>query len=200
MRPICAAFSAGTMSPVSSISIAALRGTLRDSATIGVEQNRPMSTPGVANLAADGGDRQIAGRHQLAAGGGGGALHRGDHRLRQVDDLLHHGAARRHDVREIGAAAVGVAAPRGQFLHVVAGAEGRAHWPPAPRRGCSCRRRCRARPSASAASSASDRLLRAAGRLSVSTAIVAVALAQQHGRGGLGAQARSVSMLMGGDT
>ncbi len=40
------------MSPVSSISIAALRATLRDSATIGVEQNRPMSTPGVANLAA----------------------------------------------------------------------------------------------------------------------------------------------------
>src|SRR5258706_15887028 len=39
------------MSPVSSISIACLRGTLRDSATIGVEQNRPICTPGVANLA-----------------------------------------------------------------------------------------------------------------------------------------------------
>ena len=37
---------------MSSISIAALRDTLRDSATIGVEQNRPMLTPGVANFAA----------------------------------------------------------------------------------------------------------------------------------------------------
>src|SRR5260221_9250766 len=39
------------MSPVSSISMACLRGTLRDSATIGVEQNNPMCTPGVAKLA-----------------------------------------------------------------------------------------------------------------------------------------------------
>ena len=39
------------MSPVSSISIACLRATLRDSATIGVEQNRPISTPGVAKPA-----------------------------------------------------------------------------------------------------------------------------------------------------
>ena len=39
------------MSLVSSISIAALRPTARDSATIGVEQNRPMLTPGVANRA-----------------------------------------------------------------------------------------------------------------------------------------------------
>ncbi len=39
------------MSPVSSISIAALRPTARDSATIGVEQNRPRLTPGVAKRA-----------------------------------------------------------------------------------------------------------------------------------------------------
>ena len=32
--------------------MACLRDTLRDSATIGVEQNRPMLTPGVANFAA----------------------------------------------------------------------------------------------------------------------------------------------------
>ncbi len=31
--------------------MACLRATLRDSATIGVEQNRPMSTPGVAKPA-----------------------------------------------------------------------------------------------------------------------------------------------------
>src|SRR5580692_3438414 len=42
---------AETGSPVSSISIACLRGTLRDSATIGVEQNSPISTPGVAKVA-----------------------------------------------------------------------------------------------------------------------------------------------------
>ena len=47
-----AASSAEINSPVSSISIACLRDTLRDSATIGVEQNSPILTPGVANLAA----------------------------------------------------------------------------------------------------------------------------------------------------
>ena len=36
---------------MSSISIAALRPTARESATIGVEQNRPIFTPGVANRA-----------------------------------------------------------------------------------------------------------------------------------------------------
>jgi hypothetical protein len=45
---MAAAFSAEMMSPVSSIAMACLRATLRDSATMGVEQNRPMSTPGVA--------------------------------------------------------------------------------------------------------------------------------------------------------
>ncbi len=62
ISPMRAASSADTMSPVSSISIAALRATLRESATIGVEQNRPMSTPGVANLA----DGEASARSQLA--------------------------------------------------------------------------------------------------------------------------------------
>ena len=48
--------------PVSSISIACLRATLRVSATMGVEQNRPMSTPGVANRASD----EATARSQLA--------------------------------------------------------------------------------------------------------------------------------------
>ena len=124
-RPISAARSAEIMSPVSSISIACLRATLRESATIGVEQNRPISTPGVANLRCLRGDGEVAARDQLAAGGGGLACTRGDHRLRQGDDLLHHGAAGRHDLLEIGAAAVGVAAPPGELLEVVAGAERR---------------------------------------------------------------------------
>ena len=51
IRPISRARAAGTESPVSSISIAALRPTARLSATIGVEQNRPIFTPGVAKRA-----------------------------------------------------------------------------------------------------------------------------------------------------
>ena len=59
MRSAC---SAEIGSPVSSISIAALRETLRDSATIGVEQNSPILTPGVANFA----DCEATARSQLA--------------------------------------------------------------------------------------------------------------------------------------
>src|SRR3954462_8014458 len=61
-RPIFLAVAAEIGSPVSSISIACLRGTLRDSATIGVEQNSPISTPGVAKLAAS----DATARSQLA--------------------------------------------------------------------------------------------------------------------------------------
>ena len=45
------ATAAGTISPSSSISIAALRGTARAKATAGVEQNKPISTPGVQKRA-----------------------------------------------------------------------------------------------------------------------------------------------------
>src|ERR1700730_3706164 len=62
MRPMSFAVAAPIGSPVSSISIACLRGTLRDSATIGVEQNNPISTPGVANVAAS----DATARSQLA--------------------------------------------------------------------------------------------------------------------------------------
>jgi hypothetical protein len=51
IKPMRTASCALTISPVSSISIAALRPTLRDSATIGVEQNSPIFTPGVAKRA-----------------------------------------------------------------------------------------------------------------------------------------------------
>ncbi|MGY3589066.1 hypothetical protein ACVIF9_007743 [Bradyrhizobium sp. USDA 4350] len=43
-----------------------------------------------------------------------------------MHDRLHHRAAGVHDLCEIGAAAVGVGAPRGELLEVMAGAEGRA--------------------------------------------------------------------------
>ena len=51
ISPISAARGAGIMSPVSSISIACLFDTFRDSATMGVEQKRPICTPGVLNRA-----------------------------------------------------------------------------------------------------------------------------------------------------
>ena len=109
---------------MSSISIACLRATLRDSATIGVEQNSPISTPGVAKRRR-GGNGEIAAGDELAAGRRGDALHRGDHRLGQgaICCIM---ALQVSMIGEIGAAAVGIAAARGQLLEVVAGAEGRA--------------------------------------------------------------------------
>src|SRR5699024_12092806 len=61
-RPKFRASSAARKSPVSSIRIAVFAGTERDSATIGVEQNRPILTPGVANLA----EAAATARSQLA--------------------------------------------------------------------------------------------------------------------------------------
>ncbi len=51
MSPHSTAVWASTGSPVSSICIARLRPTARVTGTIGVEQNRPIFTPGVANQA-----------------------------------------------------------------------------------------------------------------------------------------------------
>jgi hypothetical protein len=81
-------------SPVTSISKAALRDRLRLSATLGVLQNRPRLTPLTAKRASRR-HRQVAHRHQLAAGGGGDALHLGDHRHGQALDGQHHAAALR---------------------------------------------------------------------------------------------------------
>jgi len=61
-RPSRHASAASTSSPVSSISIAALRPTARERATIGVEQKSPILTPGVANRAAS----EATARSQLA--------------------------------------------------------------------------------------------------------------------------------------
>jgi len=51
-KPQSAAVRASMASPVSSISSARLRESTRLTATIGVEQNKPMRTPGVAKVAA----------------------------------------------------------------------------------------------------------------------------------------------------
>ena len=66
-------------------------------------------------------DGEVAGRHQLAAGGGGDAVHLGDHRLGQAGD-------RQHQPRALAEQPfVGIAARIGAHLfQIVAGAEGRA--------------------------------------------------------------------------
>ena len=69
-----------TISPVSSISMAhASRATARVSATIGVEQNNPMFTPGVAKRASSAATDRSAGRDQLASRRRRDPLHLRDH-------------------------------------------------------------------------------------------------------------------------
>ena len=51
IKPIVAAFSDDISSPVNNISIECLLDKFLEIATIGVEQNKPILTPGVANLA-----------------------------------------------------------------------------------------------------------------------------------------------------
>ncbi len=79
-------------SPVTSISNAALRDRLRDKrhARRRAEQPDVDAADGEARVAR--GDRQVAHRDQLAAGGGGDAVHARDHRHRQALDRQHHAA------------------------------------------------------------------------------------------------------------
>jgi hypothetical protein len=70
--------------------------------------------------------RSTHARHQLTAGGGRHTLDRGDDRLGQIYDLLHHVAAHRPDVMEIRSAAIRIAAAAGKFLEVMSGAERRS--------------------------------------------------------------------------
>src|SRR5690242_12040615 len=81
--PFALASSASMNAPVTSISNAALRATLRDSATLGVEQNKPRLTPLTANLASAR-DRQVAHRDELAARRRRDTLHARDHRHGQA--------------------------------------------------------------------------------------------------------------------
>ena len=88
-RPHSSAVAASIMSPVNSISSARLRPIDRETGTIGVEQNRPMFTPGVAKRASVGRDGEIARGDELAAGGRRDPVHLGDHRLRDLVQPLH---------------------------------------------------------------------------------------------------------------
>src|SRR5690554_3246589 len=63
--------------------------------------------------------REVAAGHQLAAGGGGDALHPGDDRYRQLDDGLHDPAAAGEELLVVGLVRVGA-----HLLEVVTGAEG----------------------------------------------------------------------------
>ena len=78
------AVAASMKSPVSSISIACLRNTLRPSATLGVEQNSPTLIPDTATRAVCAGDRKIALRNQLATGCGCNSVYPSDHWLRKM--------------------------------------------------------------------------------------------------------------------
>ena len=89
-----------------------MRDTLRDSATIGVEQNRPILTPGVANFA----DCEATARSQLATNWQPAAV-----AVACTAAITGCGSATiccitalhmRHDVLEIAAAAIVVAAAR----------------------------------------------------------------------------------------
>ena len=113
-----------TMSPSSNISMAALRDRLRLSATIGVEQNNPILTPGVAKRASLTCHGEIAGRDELAPCRRGDAIHRRNDRLRRADDRQHQPGAGLHDLGKIGAPAIGIVPMRGQLLEVVTRGEG----------------------------------------------------------------------------
>ena len=82
-------------SPVTSISKAALRGRLRDSATPGAEPNSPTLTPLTAKRAS----RLAIARSHIATSWQPAAvarpLHACDHRRRQALDREHHGRALR---------------------------------------------------------------------------------------------------------
>ena len=91
---------------------------MRDRATIGVEQNRPYLDARGREPAVVAAYREIAGGDQLAAGGGGDAVHARDHRLRQAGQRGHHARAAVEQGAHRGVAQVGT-----HLLEVVAGAE-----------------------------------------------------------------------------
>ena len=123
MSPYSAASAAGSISPRRSISIARLRGTLRVSATIGVEQKSPILTPGVQNFAVS----AATARSHVATSWQPAAV-----AVAWTAAMTGFGhattccisAAQRFMVADVeGATAVGIRAMRHQFLHIVAGAE-----------------------------------------------------------------------------
>ena len=77
--------------------------------------------PGRGEARGVGGHREVAGGDQLAPGGGGDAVHPGDHRLGQAHDVQHQAGAGGEGLLIRGAVGAGA-----YFPEVVAGAEGRA--------------------------------------------------------------------------
>ena len=147
-----------------------MRDTLRLRATIGVEQNSPILTPGVAKRAS----WLATARSQLATSWQPAAVAMpftaaitgfGE---RTIVSIISEQAL--HDLGEERAAAVGVVAMRRQLLEVVARGERRAGAGDDDGAGQHPIRRSPRSPRVSAAISSSDRQLRASGRLSVSTA------------------------------
>ena len=92
------AVSASIISPVSNISSARLRPIVRATGTIGVEQNKPMLTPGRREAGVVGCDREIARGDELAPGRGRDAVDLGDDRLGQLVHAGHQAHAGREEL------------------------------------------------------------------------------------------------------
>ena len=94
-RPKRNAVAASIKSPESNICMACFCATLRDSATIGVEQNSPMFTPGVAKRASSAAKARSALATSCAPAAVATPCTRAITGFEQIDDGLHHLGAER---------------------------------------------------------------------------------------------------------
>ncbi len=99
--------------------MARLRGTLRESATIGVEQKRPDVHARCREVGGFGGDGEIACRAELTSGRRRASFDDRDDGLRAGDDGAHHRRAIAHRFTKESLAAVGIGAMRRHFLEIV---------------------------------------------------------------------------------
>ena len=117
-RPRALRLSASMKSPVSSISIACLRGDVARQGHARRRAEQPEVDAADGELRVGRGDCQVAHRHQLAARRGGDAVHARNHRHRQALDRQHHAACSGRT-----ACVVVQRRLRAHLLQVVAGAE-----------------------------------------------------------------------------
>ena len=113
-RPHSSAVDASIISPVNSISSARLRPTARSTGTIGVEQNSPMLTPGVANRASSDATARSQAATSWQPGRGRDAVHPRDDGLRDLVQPGHDPHARREQLLVEAGVAVVRSSPRGR--------------------------------------------------------------------------------------
>ena len=117
-RPLARASSAEMKSPVTSISNAALRADVARQRDARRRAEEAEVDAAHREARAVGGDGEVAGGDELAAGRGGDALDARDHRHRQALDRQHHARALREQRLVVGLRRLGA-----HLLQVVAGAE-----------------------------------------------------------------------------